>query len=390
MSAGETLYISYTGQDDRDNCDLPPSVVVSELLDYVRRAFVREGAPGLPPAIVTRHRLQSFSSDYYSGEEDSGLFSYSPGNRDALEAGRLSGQPQRAFIRAALPEDHQLTGALELHQLCGFLGNPARSFLTRRLKVSPHDPADEIEEREPFALDSLSRYYLRQELTGRLLNDETCDSLYESIRARGTLPPLAAGRIAFQAALEECGEFAALVSPQLGQTLEPLPFSIGLHGVQLSGLLKDLRQGLNLRWRCADMKARDRLTLWCEHLVLNALAADGYPRRSRLVCRDLTLELPPLDNARELLADLLELHRLGMCRPLHFFPQTSWLYLAKGMPAAEGRWYGSDHSPSPAESSEASFAFCFCGLQVLDEEFTCLAHRVYDPLRTIANETKNT
>ena len=389
MSAGDTLYISYTGQNDRDNTSLPPSVVVSELLDYVRRAFVREGTSDLPPEIVTRHRLQSFSSDYHSGGADAVLFSYSPENRDALESGRLSGLPQPAFMHAALPDDPHLTGVVDLQQLNGFLGNPARAFLARRMKVNPHGPADELEEREPFALDSLSRYTLRQELTGRLLNDETCDSLYDSVRARGGLPPLVAGRVAFQAALEECSEFAGLVSPQRGDLLEPLPFSAEVHGFQFSGQLTDLRQGLHLRWRCADMKARDRLALWCEHLVLNTLAAVGYPRTSRLVCRDLTLDLPPLDNAREILADLLDLHRLGMCRPLHFFPQASWLYLTKGMPAAEGRWYGSDHSPSPAESSDASFVLCFNGRQVLDDEFTCLASRIFGPMRTIANETKN-
>ena len=39
MAAGERLYISYTGQSDRDNSVLPPSVVVAELLDYVQRGF---------------------------------------------------------------------------------------------------------------------------------------------------------------------------------------------------------------------------------------------------------------------------------------------------------------------------------------------------------------
>ncbi len=111
--------------------------------------------------------------------------------------------------------------------------------------------------------------------------------------------------------------------------------------------MKEIREGRHLRWRCANMKGKDRLTLWCEHLLLNTLRPAGYPRESLLICTDLTLTLPPLENAPELLADLVELYREGLCRPLHFFPQSSWLYLKEGMAKAAERWNGSDYSPSP-------------------------------------------
>ena len=44
MSAMERLYISYTGQGERDNSVFPPSVTVSELLDYVREGYVVHGS----------------------------------------------------------------------------------------------------------------------------------------------------------------------------------------------------------------------------------------------------------------------------------------------------------------------------------------------------------
>jgi exodeoxyribonuclease V gamma subunit len=136
------------------------------------------------------------------------------------------------------------------------------------------------------------------------------------------------------------------------------------------------------------MKGRDRLALWCEHLVLNTLKPAGYPRESLLVCTDLTLALPPLDNAAELLGGLVDLYREGVCRPLHFFPQSSWLYLKEGISKAEGRWSGTDHTPSPAEFSDPSLALCFAGQNVLDNEFTQLAERLYGPLQAAAVEEK--
>jgi len=388
MSAGDRFYVSYSGQNDRDNSGMPPSVVVSELIDYVRRGFVLEGTRDTPPDIVTRHRLQAFSEEYFTGSADTRLFSYSTENRDALESRRSSGRSRRVFMQAPLAGEPQLCQELELQQLIRFLHNPARMFLGLRMNLRPYDPADELEEQEPFALDGLGGYSLRQELTARLLNNESCDSLYASARARGLLPPMQAGRIAFEAALAECSAFAGHVSAHLGENLEPLPIALQLQGTLLGGVLKDIHQGRHLRWRCAAMKGRDRLALWCEHLILNTIRPAGYPRESLLICKDMTLALPPLDSAPELLADLVDLYREGLCRPLHFFPQASWLYLSEGMTKARERWTGCDYSLSPAESSDPSLALCFGGGDMLDEEFTTLAARVYGPLLAIAVEKK--
>lgn len=388
MSAGDRFYVSYSGQNDRDNTAMPPSVVVSELMDYVRRGFVLEGTQDTPPDIVTRHRLHSFSEEYFTDSTDTHLFSYSTENCEALESRRSSGQSRRVFIHTPLTADPQSGQELDLRQLIRFLHNPARAFLARRMDVHPYDPADELEEQEPFALDGLGGYSLKQELTAKLLNNDACGGLYASARAGGVLPPLLAGKVAFEAALSECSVFARRVSPHLGDLLEPLPITHNIQGTLLGGVLKDIRQGRHVRWRCAHMKGKDRLTLWCEHLILNTLMPAGYPRESLLVCTDLTLTLPPLENAPELLADLLGLYRDGLCRPLHFFPQASWLYQAEGIAKAEERWNGTDYSLSPAESSDPSCTLCFAGQSVLDDEFTELAERVYGPLQAAAVEVK--
>ena len=384
MSAGDRFYISYSGQNDRDNTAMPPSVVVSELMDYVRRGFVLEGAQDTPPDIITRHRLQSFSEGYFTDSADTQLFSYSTENRDALESRRSSGQSRRVFIHTPLADEPQLWQELDLRQLIRFLHNPARAFLALRMNVHPYDPADELEEREPFALDGLGGYSLKQELTAKLLNNGACEGLYASARARGLLPPMHAGRLAFEAALAECSAFAGLVSAHLGNRLEPLPIEHHIQGTLLGGVLKDIHQERHLRWRCAHMKGKDRLSLWCEHLILNTLKPVGYPRESLLICSDQSLTLPPLDHAQDLLADLVDLYREGLCRPLHFFPQSSWLYLKEGVATAGERWQGTDHSPSPAESSDPSLALCFAGQNVLDDEFARLAERIYGPLLAVA------
>ncbi|MCI0419224.1 MAG: exodeoxyribonuclease V subunit gamma, partial [Acidobacteria bacterium] len=85
LSAREKLYISYVGQSLKDNSEIPPSVIVSELLDVVHQGF--RLAPGDGPIldrVCIRHKLQAFSSFYFSGVP--GLFSYSQENLAALKA----------------------------------------------------------------------------------------------------------------------------------------------------------------------------------------------------------------------------------------------------------------------------------------------------------------
>src|SRR5205085_4764515 len=69
LSAREVFYLSYVGQSLRDNKPLPPSVLVSELLDYVAENF-----DVAIDKLVVRHPLQAFSSRNFAGED--GLFSY--------------------------------------------------------------------------------------------------------------------------------------------------------------------------------------------------------------------------------------------------------------------------------------------------------------------------
>jgi exodeoxyribonuclease V gamma subunit len=386
ISAQERLHISYTGQSDRDNSAIPPSVVVTELLDYVGRGFTVAGHDEDAPDILTKHHLQAFWPDYFTGDAGSPLFSYSSEDRDALQQRQLSGRSPRSFITGPLPDDPELLQRIDLSDLTRFLANPAALFLAKRLGIRPFNPDEAVEEREPFRMDSLAAYGLKQDLVQRVLTGAETEGLYEAVRARSLLPPLAAGQAAFRGIVDDSREFAAIVAPFMEAELEPLAVAFEHDGMTLAGTLIGVRAGRHLRWRCADMKARDRLRLWVEHLILNALVPPGYPRQSLLVCQDLTLALAPLDNAASILGELLELYREGLRRPLPFFSQVSWLYFTKGMEKAEARWNGDDHAPYPAESVEPSYSICFGDTSPLDEEFRELSHRVFEPLQAVTVE----
>ncbi len=66
LSARKTLYLSYVGQSLQDNSPMPPSVLVSELLDVIERGF-ESPQRNILECLITRHRLHPFSPHYFIG-----------------------------------------------------------------------------------------------------------------------------------------------------------------------------------------------------------------------------------------------------------------------------------------------------------------------------------
>ena len=379
MAAKDRFCISYNGQSDRDNSSMPPSVPVSELIDYATNGFV--GPDGIsPPSVLIRHRLQGFSPHYFDGHDPAHLFSFDRENCQAVEARRVSGRSSRVFIGDPLPVDAESAMQIDLRQLARFLANPAAAFLEQRLRVTPFNPAEEPDDSEPFSLDPLSRYTLSQELVGQLLKGASFEECLSAARSRGVLPPLSAGKAAFDTVWENSRQFAVALEPQLGSPLEPLTIMFDGGKVQLHAVLENCRSGMHTRWRCAGMKGKDRLSVWLEHLLLNIANADGYPLHSMLISSDATLELQPLEHAAAILSNLLDLYYEGMKRPLRFFPETSWLFLKDGQQKAETSWRGDQRRGVPGECDNQAVALCFGGEEPWGEEFCTLAERVYGPL----------
>jgi exodeoxyribonuclease V gamma subunit len=94
LSARHSLYLSYTGRSVRDNSPLPPSVLVSELLEVAVPAMADDpgSADSLAQArrrLVVEHPLQPFSLEAFTDGGDARLRGF---NRELAEALRLAAQ----------------------------------------------------------------------------------------------------------------------------------------------------------------------------------------------------------------------------------------------------------------------------------------------------------
>jgi len=376
LSARRHFIISYTGQSIRDNSILPPSVLVDEFLDYLGRRF-SNGSPDFPKNLVTLHRLQPFSPAYFTGGGP--LFSYSEENRKAV-AQRLKGPvPVPSFMAEPLPEPPEELLTVSLASILSFFDNPARYFVRTRLGIRLDQLPPPLDDREPFALDPLDAYRLREEMLDRALTGGDPLEIFPVARARGLLPPARQGEIMFRELGDGVRELAKRIRAVTGGRvpLDPLPVDLALGPYRITGTLGEIWPDALLRHRGAKLSDRDQVRLWVEHLVLNAVAREGYPATSILVAIDTSLHFGPVEGPLAHLEILLDLYGKGLREPLRFFPRTAAAYARKGgIAAARAVWEG-DFFP---EGDDPYYRLCFGAADPLDGEFERIATTVFGPL----------
>lgn len=377
LCAREKLYLSYVGQDIRDNSARPPSVLVSELLDYLAGRY---GASG----ITVRHALQAFSPRYFEGGE---LFSYS---RENFAAARALAGPRLApgFFTAGISEPEPQFRTVSLDELCRFFGNPSRFLLTRRLGLFLEDRAEVLDEREPFSVEGLDRYALESALLEKALRGESIRGELERFRAAGLIPAGTPGLFWFEDACGSLEQLAGrIVERRAGRADEPVNVDIAVGGFRLTGTIAGIYPGGLVLHRPRDSR-RNRLEAWITHLALGcALAEAGRSLPGSVLCTrqcDSIYDYP--EDILGRLEELLDLYWQGLRRPLPFFPQTSWAY-AEAEPKdpdraeenALGAWEGTDNSRGDLE--DPYIRRCFSESDLLENpEFRDIAGKVIGPV----------
>ena len=386
VSAREVLYISYVGQDIRDNSEIPPSVLVCAFLDYLDKGYSQNGRK-ISDDLMIRHPLQPFSPRYFNGHGN--LFSYSAVNCAA--ASSLIGEQRDPvpFITSPLPEPSNEYQRLSIERLTAFFINPAEFLIKERLGVNFKEVPKLLNEREPFVPDGLERYFISQKLLADRLADRDFEQTSAMVRASGMLPVGATGDDLFEELDREAEEFVVRLSEfKAAEMVAPLEIDLELSGFNLTGRLDSIYPDYLLQYRFAKLKCKDRLTAWIRHLALNALSAENYPGQTLLVAGDAVRRYSPAPDAVEILEELLELYWQGLKLPLHFFPDTSFAYTesfldkadaSRAMNAASKTWNGSNDYPGEF-GRDKYYPVVFRDSAPLDNWFTELSLKICTPL----------
>jgi exodeoxyribonuclease V gamma subunit len=400
LSARERLHISYVGQSIRDNSEAPPSVLVSELLDYVAQAYELPGHDVVKDHVLVRHRLQAFSPAYFTAH-DGRLFSYSAENCRASHCGRTARAVPASFLDVPLSEPDAEWRTVDAGALAEFFCNPARWLVTHRLGLRFEDQDEALKEVEPFAVAPLDGYAVRQDLVDMALKGTSLKDALQLKKASGRLPLGEAGAAHFRELQADVQGFLEQLRPHFGAGyVDPIPVDYRLGEFRVVGEIRRLTAKGSLHFRCASIKAKDLVRLWVQHLVLNAAFPGGPYSNAMLVGSDKVFEAPPLAQAQEFLAGLLDLYWKGLTRPLKFFPQTAWAYTEamlkqeagrsrqEPMVVARTKWEGHSFTGAPGECGDPYFDLCFRNVDPLDEEFQQTARAVFEPVLTALTEVE--
>ncbi len=387
LSARRCFYLSYVGQNIRDNTPLPPSLLVSELLEVVERSFVADPSPRA--RIVTQHPLQPFSPRYFSG--DPRWFSYA---QEWVEASRQAGRGQRdaaALLSTALPAPEPALRWVTLEALIQFFKHPARWLLRERLGIRVDADEEALETCEPFVPDALESYQMLNEMLELHREGRSASDIETLLRANGALPHGQVGECVFASAYQRVERFAGRlgrVFPRRGLT--PLELDLTLGEFRLSGRLTGMTPSGWVGYRLAKIKAGDYLQLWLHHLAVNAMGLEEGVQHSYWVAEDQLVTLTPMEQPAAVLQGLLELYWQGTQRLLHFLPKSSLAYIQRrrkepeadpdlALRAARQVWEGRERQ-SGAEREDAYYQLAFGDSDPLDQEFIALTQAVFEPL----------
>ena len=386
LSAREILYMSYIGQSSSDNTEIPPSVLISNLLEYLEQRFTAEQGSLLEDHVLTRHALQAFNPRYFSGS--SGLFSYSQDNARAAVSLVEQDRSERVFWAGSLHEPGDEWKLVDIDMLCDFYANPARFILKNALGMVVSGSALTIDDREPFNLDSLEYYTLVQEHIQGALEGMDHDRSLQLLRMSGQLPHGAPGDAVFSRMDRQTKPFTRIVQHACeGFAPEGVIVDLSMGGFAITGTIPTYGRKRIVRFRHAELKGTDLLRTWIHHVVLCA-ADDSIDVESLCIARDRIATFKHADTCSEILAILLNHYWQGLMRPLHFFPNASWKFADPGfnrdkspkdpMREAKALWEGNQFMRG--ENLNTYYQICFQGTDPLDEEFARVSQDIYGPL----------
>jgi len=342
---------------------------------------------------------------------DAEVFSYSLENFQGLEQRASAGAPDEPgaepfiaepFIANPLSFPEEVT-AIDLGELIAFWQHPCKFFCREVLQLALYEDATAQNESESFKLSALEGYTLDSLLIERRLRGQA-DSEREYAEAEGILPLAGLGSVTFDQRRRDLDLFWSTLNKHAFSKTQLL--EVARDDWRLSGVVANLGEVGRIQYRPARIKAKDLVSAWICHLVLNAQVDPGVRNslvlgmkkegKARAVQR---IAFPPLAGAHELLADLVAAFREGRRRPPPFFTCASHDYAAalhKGssdpLKKALDSWTDSKRpngEARPGDESDPYVRLCFRGRDPFGEEFDQFeswARLFWDPLLEHSHE----
>jgi exodeoxyribonuclease V gamma subunit len=407
LSAKQSVYISYTGQDIKSGEHRPESVLVAELLNVADQAGI--------PISRYRHGMHPFSlSNFQHGLLQSHSSQW-------LQTAEKIGRGDKTF--SALSQQvigTQIPSAINLDDLIRFFANPQKAFLKNALSIYMRDQAEEWDNSEPFALANFTDRSVREcilsnklaKIGGNEQDSEITDGEGFALnKSSGLLPHGEYGKLLHDrelSAVEAILDYAPLgfvgnelefpyqqitLNLEADRELSNIPKLLNtIQQIEMGGKIKHASSRGIQHLLVDDLYDYKKIAFWLEHLFMCCCQPERVkPITHVIYCgknqavKEWFLKAPT--NSENILATWVEAYLQGLSYPLPFFAKTSGAYagsfekhqeLDKALGAAKKVWRdGFNH---PGQGSKPHNDFLFRDEEPLDEIFAAWAELLLLPM----------
>jgi exodeoxyribonuclease V gamma subunit len=391
LSARDQLILTVPGRDVRDGRDLPPSVVISDLLDMIEGVFeldLRDGLDGLESDresdrkcessslrdwLVLRHPLQGSSPRYFEASRDPRLLARDEEAFRGAQARRKAqdedgGRPRRflaEFVQAGADAE-EFAPSLTLDAMVSRILRSTRMFAREELGLRLPRPEASVEDLDPILLDGLTQFGLGNAMLEMLREGVSPDDVARRLLAEAAVPVDVAGRLSLDSMRIEVEAIAEIAAERCkGDALPDHEFELelmagvdSLDGTEvaelagnrimgrLTGCLDQLRTNGRIAVGFTRIGRRSELDLWIRHLILCVLVDEAptesgpqlpqpnsiyVGRTGSKTSDERVVVYAAVPDARVHLERLFEWASSVAWAPLPFFPRTSRIYAEKAI-----------------------------------------------------------
>lgn len=321
LAARSNLYLSYIGQSAQNNDKVPPSVVITELLETLEEHY---GVKNL----TVDHPLHSFSPRYFQedrgGEEE--LKSYDSTSCEVAKLLRAEKAPSPIWWEGTLEEpDYEV----ELDKLFRFFNNPQKYFVRNCLGVQLANIEELPQDRETFQLQGLDKYHIEQALIGAELsldeNEIDEEDFLRKAQASANWPLGEAGELTFHVKKNEIKRFVETAQRQgLGKRCDARVIDCKVGEYHLQGHLDNVYENGMMIVRYGALRGRDLLSAWLHHLVAN-ICNPREKTRTCLVTKETVFTFSSVEGGPSL-SYLLDLFHAGQSSPSELYVEPAFVY----------------------------------------------------------------
>ncbi|WP_083927012.1 exodeoxyribonuclease V subunit gamma [Colwellia piezophila] len=314
ISARNSLYLSFQGRNIKNNNEKQPSLVVKELMEYLTHGYgwnfvededekasdsdnvsknndesSSQGNSEAQQSGIYQLAMQAFSVNNYQGKWPSFDANWlALGQRSAVTGQATDTETfndkSPLTIDPPLTVNEQLDEVtLSCQQLIRFYQHPSKMFAQQQLNLYFENNHSLLEDVEPFSVNQLQSYLLRQDLLSASLDSlskqsvdstATSDATQQAIvRAQlsGKFPDLPTTANLFNDYQQDVQQFSEEISKLSCDNPEIIACNIEL---QVEGIKVSLNSQLSVKgnllvhYRSSSAKAKDKFTLYFQQLVV--------------------------------------------------------------------------------------------------------------------------